>query len=86
MRLRRMWSRQRELEKRAADVTAFLVNREYKKGFARSQADRAEPLTDKHRERNERVPFVVTYYPELPNIGQILRLCSHREGVTEQKI
>ena len=34
---------------------------------------RTEALRDKHRERNERVPFVVMYHPELPNIGQILR-------------
>ena len=34
MRLRRICSRQRDFEKRAADLTAFLVNREYKKGFA----------------------------------------------------
>lgn len=53
--------RQRDFEKRAANVTAFLVNRGYKKGFVRGQEDRAEPLKDKHRERNERVPFVVTY-------------------------
>ena len=38
-----------------------------------SQISRTEALRDKHRERNERVPFVVMYYPELPNIGQILR-------------
>ena len=80
MRLWRICSRQRDFEKRAADLTAFLVNLKYKKGFARGQVDRAEPLTDKHRERNDRAPFVVTYYPGLPNIGPILRLCSHRGG------
>ena len=84
MLLWRICSRQRDIEKRAADLTAFLVNLEYKKGFARDQVDRAEPLTDKNRERNERAPFVVTYHPGLPNIGQILRLCSHRGGVTGQ--
>lgn len=61
MQLRRICSR-RDFEKRAVDLTAFLVNRGYKKGFVRGQVDRAEPLTDKHRERNERVPFVVTYH------------------------
>lgn len=34
---------------------------------------RTEALRDKRRERNERVPFVVMYHPELPNTGQILR-------------
>ena len=80
MRLRRICSRQRYFEKRVADLTDFLVNRRDKEGFVRGQVDsgakrisRTEALRDKHRERNERVPWVVTYHPGLPNIGQILR-------------
>ena len=80
MRLRRICSRQRDFEKRVADLTDFLVNRGDKEGFVRGQVDsgarrisRTEALRDKHRERNERVPLAVTYHPGLPNIGQILR-------------
>ena len=79
MRLRRICSRKFDFEKRAADLTPFLVNRGKKKGIVRNQLDKArrisrtEALRDKHREKNERVPFVVMCHPELPNIGQILR-------------
>lgn len=80
MRLRRICSRQRYFVKRVADLTDFLVNRRDKEGFVRGQVDggakrisRTEVLRDKHGERNERVPLVVTYHPGLPNIGQILR-------------
>ena len=79
LRLRRVCSKSCFFEKRAKDLIEFLVERGYKRGFVESQIGRArrlpreETLRDKQRDRNERVPLVVTYHPGLPNIGQILR-------------
>ena len=55
------------------------MDRGYKKNFVTSQRDKARgtsrtaALRDRNRERNDRLPFVVTYHLGLPSIGQILR-------------
>ena len=66
-------------EQRAADLTKYLVYRGYQVKFVRDQINRArvldweELLTPRSMATNNRIPFVVTYHPGLPNIGGILR-------------
>ena len=66
-------------EQRAADLTKFLVYRGYREKFVRDQINRAraldreELLVPRPMVTNNKIPFVVTYHPGLPNIGRILR-------------
>lgn len=80
LRLRRICSLEEFFDDRARRLTEFLVARGYEKSFVMRQINRAkritreEALTPRETSRkNERIPFVVTYHPGLPNIGKILR-------------
>ena len=79
LRLRRICSTPAAFEKRAADLTKYVVYRGYQEKFVRDQINRArvlereELLAPRPKATNNRIPFVVTYHPGLPNIGGILR-------------
>ena len=79
LRLRRICSTSAAFEHRAADLTKYLVYRGYQEKFVRDQINRArlldreELLAPRPITPNNRIPFVVTYHPGLPNIGGILR-------------
>ena len=79
LRLRRICSTSEAFEQRAADLTKFLVYRGYREKFVHDQINRArlldreELLTPRPKATKNRIPFVVTYHPGLPNIGGILR-------------
>ena len=80
MRLRRISSTMEAFERRARDLTDFLVARGYKRRYVKQQIHRArsvarhEALTPRPYERKDRIPMTLTtYHPSLPNIGGILR-------------
>ena len=79
MRLRRICSTMEAFERRAKDLTDFLVARGYKRRYIKQQIHRArlvarkDALAPRSNERKDRIPMVVTYHPGLPNIGGILR-------------
>ena len=78
-RLRRIFSTNDAFERRAKELTKYLVARGYREGFVNDQIRRAksktreEALTPASQKSTTRVPMVVTYHPTLPNIGHILR-------------
>ena len=67
-------------EHRAAVLRKNLVHRRNVGKFVHNQIhrawalDRDELLAVRQETTNKRLPFVVTYYPGLPNIGGILRV------------
>ena len=79
LRLKRICSTSEGFERRVADLCTFLVARGYKQEFVLRQIQRArlksreEALTPRPRNANCKVPMVVTYHPNLPNIGGFLR-------------
>ena len=79
LRLRRICSTNAAFEKRASELSKFLVARGYQKRFVREQIRKArsktreEALTPASQKTTTRVPMVVTYHPNLPNIGYMLR-------------
>ena len=79
LRLRRICSKETFFESRARNLCSFLEERGSEKNVIQQQVDRArqtprdEALRDKPRKENTRIPFTVTYYPGLPNIGGMLR-------------
>jgi len=66
-------------EKRAGELCNCLVCRGYNRDFVEKEIERArriprvDTLSNKQSAGNERIPFVVTFHPVLPNIGEILR-------------
>lgn len=79
LRLRRICSTSAAFEHRAADLTKYLVYRGYQEKFVRNQINRArvldqeELLAPRQIATNNRIHFMVTYHPGLPNIGGILQ-------------
>ena len=79
LRLRRICSTDAAFERRANELSEYLVARGYQKRFVREQIRKAksktreEALTPASQKATGRVPMVVTYHPNLPNIGYILR-------------
>ena len=79
MRLKRICSTQEAFERRAEELTEFLVHRGYQRNMVREQVQRARAvpreiaLTPRRRGNGNRIPFVVSYHSGLPNIGGILR-------------
>ena len=77
-RLHRVCSTMEAFERRAKDLTDFLVARGYKRRYVKQQIHRVRSVARKdalipcHNERKDRIPMVVTYHPGLPNIGGIL--------------
>ena len=78
LRIRRICSTNAFFEKRARELCNYLVERGYKKDHVEREIDRArripraDTLRDKQPANNSRIPFVVTFHPALPNIGEIL--------------
>ena len=66
-------------DKRADELSKYLVARGYRERFVREQMRKAklktreETLTPVPQKATTRVAMVVTYHPNLPNIGAILR-------------
>ncbi|KAJ8037537.1 hypothetical protein HOLleu_18374 [Holothuria leucospilota] len=79
LRLRRICSTNSAFDKRANELTTYLIARGYRERFVRNQIRKAksvtreEALTSRPQRSNTRVPMVVTYHPGLPNIGAILK-------------
>ena len=78
LRLRRICSQDTLFEKRAKELTSYLVERGYDERFVTKEVDRArripraDTLKEKSKRQSNRVPFVITYHPGLPNIGELL--------------
>ena len=78
LRIRRICSSNNFFEKRVSELSNYLVERGYRKDHVERQIDRArrisraDSLRDKERVNNNRIPFVVTFHPALPNIAEIL--------------
>ena len=78
LRICRICSTNAFFEKRARELCYYLVERGYKKDHVEREIDRArripraDTLRDKQPANNSRIPFVVTFHPALPNIGEIL--------------
>ena len=79
LRLRHIYSTDAAFKRRANELSEYLVARGYQKRFVREQIRKAksktreEALTPASQKATERVPMVVTYHPNLPNIGYVLR-------------
>ena len=79
LRLRRICSNGDTYLRRAQELKEHLVNRRYKRVKIQQQIDRAtsvsrtEALAMSEINNEERVPLVVTYHPQLPCLGKILR-------------
>ena len=75
----RICSTDAAFERRANELSKYQVERRYQKRFVRQQIRKAksktreEALTPGSQKATGRVPMVVTYHPNLPNIGYILR-------------
>ena len=78
LRLRRICSSDAFFEKRAGELCNYLVCRGYNRDFVEKEIEKARriprvnTLSNKQSAGNERIPFVVTFHPVLPNIGEIL--------------
>jgi len=78
LRIRRICSTDELFEKRAREFCGYLIERGYNPEFVRKEIDRArrvpreDTLRDKQPVTNQRIPFVATFHPALPNIAKIL--------------
>ena len=80
LRLRRICSTDEAFNNRCNELTEYLVKRGYKHDFIRRQIKRATDIPritalrpSKKRSNCDRVPFVLTYNPALPNINKIIQ-------------
>ena len=66
------------LRNELGELCNYLVCRGYNRDFVEKEIERArrisrvDTLSNKQSAGNERIPFVVTFHPVLPNIGEIL--------------
>ena len=78
LRIHRICSTDELFEKRAREFCGYLIKRGYNPEFVSKEIDRArrvpreDTLRDKQPVTNERIPFVATFHPVLPNIAKIL--------------
>jgi hypothetical protein len=79
LRLRRICSSDETFKNRTNELLTYLIKRGYKRNFVNKQIERAAniprniALQTKGKAPNDRIPFVITYNPVLPNITNILR-------------
>ena len=81
LRLRRICSKDDFFDTRSTELEHYLTKRGYKNNFVKSQTSRAKsiPRNKTLREnlpeikKPDRVPFITTYNPALPNIHRVLR-------------
>ena len=81
LRLRRICSKDEVFDARSTELERYLTKRGYKNNFVKSQISRAKsiPRNDTLKENSpeikkpDRVPFITTYNPALPNIHKVLR-------------
>ena len=75
LRLRRICSEE-NLQKRAEELTGYLLNRGHPEEHLRAEIQRVPrdvSLTHPEQEKTERIPLVITYIPTIPPIGHITR-------------
>ncbi len=83
LRLRRICSHDNTFTKRTNELLQYLTNRGYKRKHVRneirkaSNVTRQDSLENKHRSKNTRTPFVVTYHPGLPQLATVLKRHQH---------
>ena len=82
LRLRRICSTDEFFERRSAELQTYLTKRGYKRRFIQDQISRAKQIPRNEglkeqkqasKDTSDRVPFIITYNPALPNIQDILR-------------
>ena len=79
MRLKRICSTHEAFDRRTQELTEFLIAQGYHRNIVREQIQRARVVprenasTPRRRENDNRIPFVVSYHPGMPNVGGILR-------------
>ena len=80
LRMSRICSTNDDFKKRSLELKSHLLHRGYKPSFVQDQIDRAshirreDALTPRTRTcHNKRVPLVVTYYPNLPNLTALTK-------------
>ena len=80
LRMRRICSTNGDLKKRSLELKSHLLHRGYKSSFVQDEIDRAshirreDALTPRTRTcHNKRVPLVVTYHPNLPNLTALTK-------------
>ena len=78
LRIRRICSTEDLFEKRAKEFCGYLIKRGYNAEYVNREIDRArripreDTLRDKQPVSNQRIPFVATFHPALPNVAKIL--------------
>ena len=79
--LRRICSTETSFDNRATELKNYLTKRGYKDNFVKEQIRRAKPIsrnealqehTPDDTKKTNRVPFIITHNPALPNIHKIL--------------
>ena len=80
LRMCRICSTNNDFKKRSLELKSHLLHRGYKPSFVQDQIDRAshirreDALTPRTRTcHNQRVPLVVTYHPNLPNLTALTK-------------
>ena len=80
LRLRRICSTDEFFERRSAELQTYLTKRGYKRRFIQDQISRAKQIPRNEglkeqkqasKDTSDRVPFIITYNPALPNIQDI---------------
>lgn len=78
LRLRRICKDQGTLKKRISQYTDYFVACGYKRSFVREemekvvQINRKDALKKKEKNKNNKIPLVVNYHPDLPPLGHII--------------
>ena len=78
LRLRRIFSTDDFFNKRLNALTTHLINRAYKNRFIQQEINKLRLIPRSHafetftRQESDRVPFLVTFNPALPNINHII--------------
>ena len=82
LRLRRICSTDEFFKHRSAELQAYLTKRGYKRRFIQDQISRAKQIPRNEalkeqkqasKDTSDRVPFIITYNPALPNIQDVIR-------------
>ena len=78
LRLRRICKDNNVLKERIKQYTNYFVACEYKRSFVKKEMERVlevrrkDTLVKKEKNKDNRIPPVVTYHPDLPPVGQII--------------
>ena len=78
LRLRRICKDNNVLKERIKQYTNYFVACGYKRSFVKKEMERVlevrrkDTLVKKEKNKDNRIPLVVTYHPDLPPVGQII--------------